>query len=198
MLVLQTSDYLIKVVTETVAETWFLKFWITLWKIQALILLVCSGPEELSRVAAPPMGSRNVQTFRQWARLYWSTADRWYQVLAFYSLLDLWYHCPETTLRGINAFSSTPEQGVGAGRWWKRRCLLYSWFIKYDGNPNLSGEVFFGENSAGQTKWKCLELSAGEQLCLKNVDTVVLRILHMLRVFWMPAQILNAPKSNEN
>ena len=91
-----------------------------IWKIQALILLVCSGPEELSRVAAPPMGSRNVQTFRQWARLHWSTADRWYQVLAFYSLLEsrIWTYdiiaqkqlCVESTL-----FRQLQNRGLGQG-----------------------------------------------------------------------------------
>ena len=69
--------------------------------------------------------------------------------------------------------------------------LLILWI--YDENPN-SGEIFFGENSAGQTKWKCLELSAGEQLCYKKSSFKNIT----LRVFWMRAQIPNAPKSNEN
>ena len=141
-----------------------------------LIWLGCLGPEELSRLAAPPVGSCNFQTFWQWARLHWSSFDWWYQVLEIIEerYLDEWFHCPpipETTLRGTNVFLSTREQGAGSRRWLKRRCLLYSrCYEVYDGNGKFLGEIFFGENSAGQTKWKCLELSAGERLCLKIVE----------------------------
>ena len=117
-----------------------------IWKIQALILLVCSGPEELSRVAAPPMGSRNVQTFCQWARLYWSTADRWYQVLAFYSLLDLWYiSLPRNNSAWNQRFFVNSRTG-GWGRevvekevpallliyqiWWKSKFIRWSFLLR--------------------------------------------------------------------
>ena len=160
-----------------------------------LIWFVCLGPEELSRLAAPPVGSCNFQTFWQWARLHWSSFDWWYQVLEIIEdrYLDEWFHCPpipETTLRGTNVFLSTREQGAGSRRWLKRRCLLYSrCYEVFDGNGKFLGEIFFGENSAGQTKWKCLELSAGERLCLKIIERDGQRVCSgcsgCLHRFWM-------------